>query len=213
MSDSHAAAQLFDHWATGDRARPMWQNHLPRVRQVWQMIPNSDGNYLEVGCGCGLGLRHIAANQYRDGQCVGIDVSEGMIRLARETTAGLGNVRLEAADFINWEPGEGLTFDAIFSMEVFYYFSSIQEGLDHAARLLAPGGWLWVLVDLYHENAASHDWSERLGVPMQMWSKARYADGFAKAGLSEVRQIILHNPNDGGASEAPTLCTWGRRLQ
>lgn len=213
MSDSHAAGQLFDQWAADDRARRMWQNHLPRVRQIWEMIPSSDGHYLEIGCGCGLGLRHVAENQYRDGRCMGIDVSQNMIRLAEETTAGLANVRLEAVDFTNWEPGDGRTFDAIFSMEVFYYFPSIQEGLNHASRLLAPGGRLWVLVDCYRENTASHDWSERLGVPMQMWSSAQYADGFARAGLSEIGQKTLHHPKDEGASEPPTLCTYGRKCE
>ena len=67
MSDSHAAGQVFDDWAADDRARRMWQNHLPRVRQIWQMIPRSDGHYLEIGCGCGMGLRHVAENQYRGG--------------------------------------------------------------------------------------------------------------------------------------------------
>jgi SAM-dependent methyltransferase len=191
----------------------MWQHHLPRVRQVWPMIPDSDGHYLEIGCGCGLGLRHIAENPYRDGHCVGIDISPGMIRLAEEATAGLANVRLESADFNTWEPGEGLTFDTIFSMEVFYYFPRIQQGLNHASRLLAPGGWLWVLVDLYYENTASHDWSEKLGVPMQMWSQAQYAEGFAKAGLADVRQRVLRTPEDEGASAPPTLCTCGRKCQ
>lgn len=209
MNKADAAERVFSEWATDDRAERMWRNHLPRVEQMWTEIPSSSGNYLEIGCGAGMGLRHIAENQFKGGNCTGIDVSEAMISVSRTNTQGLSNVQVEKADFLSWLPPSGISFDAIFSMEVFYYFPSIQEGLDRAASMLAPGGKLFVLVDLYEENTDSHDWSEKLGVPMQMWSAAEYVDGFTKAGLTDIKQLFLHGPGENESVEAPTLCTVG----
>lgn len=211
MDNCSEAERVFSDWALDDRAERMWRNHLPRVEQIWPRIPVSSGNYLEVGCGAGRCLRHIAENQFRAGRCTGIDVSEAMVELARKNNAGVHNVSVEKADFLSWKPPDGTHFDAIFSMEVFYYFTSIEAGISRAAAMLGPGGRLFVLVDLYKENRDSHDWSEKLGIPMQMWSKSQYIEGFNSAGLTDINQVLLHDPNGDPQVDAPTLCTYGAK--
>lgn len=213
MSSEKTAGEVFGEWAEDERAERMWRQHLPRMEQVWPLMSASSGNYLEVGCGCGLGLRHVAENQYAAGHCVGIDISPEMVRLARKNTAGLSNVSVEEADFLEWQPAAGTRFDAIFSMEVFYYFPDIQQGLDKAFSLLAPGGRLWVLVDCYYENTDSHKWSEMINVPMQLWSKEQYISGFGKAGMADISQLELENQGDDVHGSNPTLCTYGTRAK
>jgi hypothetical protein len=67
-----------------------------------------------------------------------------------------------------------------------------------------------VLVNFYREHTASHSWPADLDTPMQLWSAQEYRDGFAAAGLADVRQRRLRD--EGAAADDPgTLATEGRR--
>jgi trans-aconitate methyltransferase len=122
--------------------------------------------------------------------------------------ADLPNATVEQADFMQWIAPAGMDFSLIFSMEVFYYFPSIQKGIEKAFSLLRPGGWLMVMVDFYRENTTSHEWAEQLGVPMQLWSMREYLEGMERAGLTGVSQLLFSDESRVPSSE-PTLCTYG----
>ena len=96
-------------------------------------------------------------------------------------------------------------------MEVFCCFAHMQAALERCASLLAPGGEVIVRVDFHLENPESHDWSQQLGVPMQLWSQADYRAGFEKAGLCEVEQHLLGECGVLAEAEpCATLCMRGR---
>ena len=127
----------------------------------------------------------------------------------------LARVEIRCADFMAEGFRPQLRFATIFSMEVFYYFEDIQRGIDKAVSLLAPGGWLMVMVDFYEENLISHSWPEDLQTPMVRWSRQQYEDGFAAAGLIDVQQyryIDSRNPN-WNAEDQGTLCTVGQKAR
>ena len=140
-----SAREVFDDWARDHHADGMEQHHWPCARRVLEQIPSSDGAYLEIGVGNGYALWRMATGPYAGRRCHGIDVSPHMISKAREKVGELDNVRLEAADFLDWTPPTDLRPGMIFSMEVFYYLPDIQAGIDRAASLLRPGGLLAVL--------------------------------------------------------------------
>lgn len=212
MTGSRTAREVFDDWARDHHADGMERGHRPRVEQAWRTIPDQEGNYLEVGVGNGYGIRHMATGPFRHGHCVGLDLSPPMAERARDAIDGLANARIECGDFLTWRPEFPQPFALIFSMEVFYYFSDIQKGIDHAVELLEPGGTLMVLVNFYREHQASHRWPGDLDTPMTLWSAAEYRAGFERSGLVDVSQEFYFDPPEVAEPGDPgTLATRGRR--
>lgn len=208
MNDVRSVAALFDEWAQEDGAIDMSREHWARVEQILEAISVSDGNYLEIGPGNGYSLRYMADTRFSNGQCYGVDVSEGMIECARQEVRGLDNVHLIKTDFLTWQPPDDIKFDLIFSMEVLYYFEDLAASIHKAASLLSPGGELIVMLDYFKENSDSHSWPDDLCLPLVLWSKADYATSFSAAGLSEVTQTVI---TGGHLEPGITLCTRGKR--
>lgn len=202
---SKTAREVFDRWALDNHAPGMEDQHWPSVREAFDIVEPSDGLYLEVGVGNGYGLFYMATNQYQDGHCLGIDVSENMVDLARRRVVGLDNVTVRHADFMAFEPEEERP-DLIFSMEVFYYLPSISGGIEHAFDILADGGRLMILVNHFVERPESHEWPRQLDTRMELWSMGQYAEAMRSAGFENVEQDIYGSPGD---PETGTLGTWG----
>jgi SAM-dependent methyltransferase len=133
---------------------------------------------------------------------LGIDVSAQMIALARALTSGLPNARFRRGSFPQIELAAN-HFDAIFSMEVFYYLPDPAVGLKTVSQLLAPGGRFACVVDYYQENVASHRWPEDMAVAMHLLSAAEWRAAFEDAGLEVLQQERLRAPH---APDAPL--TW-----
>lgn len=185
----------------------METEHWPRVSQALSKVAPSNGNYLELGFGNGYALEYMATRAFAGGHCYGIDISGVMVDLCRKRLRHLKKVSVEEADFLQWQ-APGINFDVIFSMEVFYYLSDMQAAIHKASDLLSPGGELIVMVDFYHENTVSHGWSEEIGTPMTLWSKAEYAEGFGKAGLVDIDQALI---GGGDSVHGLTLYTAGKK--
>jgi SAM-dependent methyltransferase len=205
---------LFDAWARAGRAEGMERGHTPAARQAFDRLGlRDDGRYLDIGCGNGYTVRWAARAAPR-GVAVGIDASGEMIRRAQEMSEGLPNAVFVQGDFPGTEI-PGAPFDAIFSMEVFYYLPDLHAALAEVRALLRPRGLFACVVDHYAENAASHGWSADLGVPMTLLDAAGWAEAFRHAGLEVVEQGRLRvEPSPGvepwKASEG-SLFTLGRR--
>ena len=197
------AKEIFDSWALDYHADGMEKSHWQSVRQAFDKIPESCGNYLEIGFGNGYGIAHMATHQYQQGTCYGLDISPNMVEKAQKRLDVFNNIYLNSGDFLTWQPDQDLKFSCIFSMEVFYYFQNIREGIQKAVSLLEPKGMLMILVNHYLENVETHSWSDDLQTRMTLWSKEDYRTGLLEAGLSHVKQEIL-NAGDG----LGTLCTW-----
>ncbi len=200
-----SAKDVFDQWAQDYHADGMEKGHWKSVMEAFQFISESQGNYLEIGFGNGYGIYHMATNQYKTGQCYGLDISPMMTEKAKNKVADLHNVHLQAGDFLKWTPPLNFKFSCIFSMEVFYYFENIRTGIEKARNLLTPNGQLLVLVNRYLENEESHSWDKELNTPMTLWSAEQYYNEFLYAGFKEVKQQYLNQKDD----HPGTLCTTG----
>jgi SAM-dependent methyltransferase len=200
---------VFDAWARGSRADDMAASHAPVARVALQRLGLArDARFLDIGCGNGYAVRW-AADAAPQGLAVGIDVAPAMIALARRHSARYPNVRFEVASFGTGEPSLAALapFDAIFSMEVFYYLPDLDAALRQTLSLLTPGGRFGCALDYYGENTASHSWPADLGVSMTLLDEAGWRDALARAGFGEVRQERLRQPAATTAVEAAVHAT------
>lgn len=189
---------VFDELAESGRAAGMERGHGVAARQAFEALAVGPGHhFLDIGCGSGYVVRW-AAQVAPSVDALGIDVSAQMIALARALTSRLPNARFRRGSFpqINLAAGH---FDAIFSMEVFYYLPDPVAGLKTVSQLLAPGGRFACVVDYYQENVESHRWPEEMGVAMHLLSAAEWRAAFEEAGLEVLQQERLRAPYSPGA--------------
>lgn len=99
---------------------------------------------LDVGCGPGYLLRDLALAAGKDGNAVGIDISEPMLTLARRRCAGLANVRIETADATAL-PAADASVDLACGLQIYAYIRELDVALAELRRALKPGGRLVIL--------------------------------------------------------------------
>lgn len=206
---------VFDELAESGQAAGLERGHGLAARLAFDALAVGAGHhFLDIGCGNGYVVRW-AAKIAPAVDALGIDVSAQMIALARALTSGQPNARFRRGSFpqIDLKVGH---FDAIFSMEVFYYLPDLAVGLKTVSQLLAPGGRFACVVDYYQENAASHSWPEDMGVAMHLLSAAEWRTAFEDAGLEVLAQERLRVPYVPGATVSwqhteGSLFTLGRR--
>ena len=192
--------QVFDEWAAAGRAAGLEEHHGPSARPAFDRLAlRSDAHYLDIGCGNGYTVRW-AAEACPEGHAIGLDVSGQMIELARRTSAEWNQVEFRQSEFPeHWLPEA--SFDAIFSMETFYYLPDIPAALARVHELLKPGGRFACVVDFYAENTASHGWPLELGTEMRLLSALGWKNAFAAAGLEVTEQTRVRRPVDSRAPE------------
>jgi SAM-dependent methyltransferase len=122
-----------------------WQCHLrPVTRHFLEQLPRDcSGTILDLGCGTGFATRTLAEQNPRAG-VVGVDVSPGMLKVARQTSPQL---RYEEADMLEFLRGCS-------APDLRMVVSTWAIGYSHPAaifaecrRLLPPGGVLAFIVN------------------------------------------------------------------
>ena len=110
----------FNDWAKAGKGPSMEKGHRPVGEQAIELmnIPSS-ARVLDVGCGSGWATR-LMAEKAHGGRVVGIDISDEMIRLARESSATFPNVEFKIASAEKL-PFDDAEFTHAFSMESLYY--------------------------------------------------------------------------------------------
>jgi SAM-dependent methyltransferase len=183
----------FNDWAAAGRGASMEKGHRPIGEQAIELlkIPQS-ARVLDIGCGSGWATR-LMAEKATVGHVTGIDISDEMIRIARESSASFTNLefRVATAEKLPFENGY---FTHAFSMESLYYYADMPAALREIQRVLKPGGRFVTVVDLYEENKPSHQWVEQLNVPVHVLSCAQYRTLFELAGFINVSDQRLYDP-------------------
>ena len=183
----------FNEWALAGKGDSMERGHRPVGEQaIARMNVPVNARVLDVGCGSGWAAR-LLAERASEGNVVGIDVSDEMVRVAREQSAQLSNVEYQVASAENL-PFPNDSFTHAFSMESLYYYADIAKALSEIARVLEPGGLFVTVVDLYKENPPTHQWVETLNVPVQILSVAEYKSLFTQAGFQNFNDARLIDP-------------------
>lgn len=187
--------QEFNQWAAAGRGDEMESHHSDITDQTLALMdlkPND--RVLDLGCGTGWASRRIA-RIVKGGEVVGVDVADEMLRRAVTSSTEFNNVRYL------WGSAESLPlpenyFSKVLSVESFYYYADQGAALDELRRVMAPGGRLFILINLYKDNHYSLRWVGELKVPVQALSEAEYISLIQKHGFVDVeaRRIPDRSP-------------------
>lgn len=187
--------QEFNQWAAAGRGDEMEHHHSDITGQTLALMDLKPADrVLDLGCGTGWASRRIA-RIVTSGAVVGIDVADEMLRRAESASESHENLRYiwGSAEHI---PVPDNSFDKVLSVESFYYYADQGKTLEELRRVLAPAGELFILINLYKDNAYSLRWVKELKVPVQALSEAEYLallkhHGFQKL---EARRIPDRTP-------------------
>lgn len=180
----------FNRWAEAGRGEEMREEHLHIAQKMLaQMEFAADDKILDVGCGAGW-LCGLLAEKAPQGQVIGMDVSDEMIRRARQFYADRVNLMfiIAGVDDIPWHNN---FFNQAVSVESAYYWPDPSRGLREIGRVLQPSGTVWILINLYQENVSAHQWAEKLAVPVHILSGDEWCGLLEEAGFVEARHARI----------------------
>jgi SAM-dependent methyltransferase len=152
---------------------------------------------LEIGCGPGRLLRPMSR---RFSELHGTDVSDEMIRLARENLASVRNVRVHRCADLSAFPDD--YFDFVYSYAVFQHIPSravVFGYLEESRRVLKDGGILRCQINGLPETAARYT----------TWEGVRISAAEAAAFAREHDFQVLHLE---GAGTQYMWTTWRKRV-
>ena len=187
---SNAYTQLaseFDGWAQNNRAESMANGHWDVTAQMFDSL-NLTGvsSMLDVGCGNGWLVRELLGRGVLSG--VGLDISPEMIVVANKSK--------QFGDREVYMVGNGesidlpdASIDCVTNIESLYYYPKPEEALKEWSRITKSGGLLAMMMDLYHENPATHNWIEALDVPVRLFSMSELKKLLEDNGWKDVRMV------------------------
>lgn len=139
-------------WAGRDKGGPnpwtaqdfyaLGQSYWADFRRRWVDYGVDFGRVVDIGCGAGRLTKPMAVDF---GEVIGVDVSEGMLEVARANISAL-NLELRLGDGVTL-PVETATVDAAFSTHVFQHLDSValaRANFAEIARILKPSGSMMI---------------------------------------------------------------------
>jgi len=150
MSQAESARHFYDRISGVYDALADSSEHRARELGIGLLAPAGNEQVLEIGFGTGHGLVEIGRRLGNGGRVSGLDVSPGMLDVARKRiqASGLedriGELRLGNAAELPYDDG---SFDAVFTSFALELFSEedIPGVLEQISRVLKPGGRLGVV--------------------------------------------------------------------
>ena len=136
-----------------DKAAPYydtsWQKQLwPAQKKLLKKTKIEPGDsVLDISCGTGLVTQPIAQAVGRNGSVTGVDLSEGMIREARQRAdeCNLENISFQQMDAEQLD-FESNHFDTVICSLGLMYFPNPEKALEEMTRVARPGGKVSALV-------------------------------------------------------------------
>jgi arsenite methyltransferase len=196
MTEPASSEQLreeFNRWADAGKGESMEHEHWPITRPVLERMGVAPAdNILDAGCGAGW-LSRILAGLANEGRVVGMDISDEMVRHARQKSGDFGNLVFVVGS-IEEIPWEANFFDHAISVESSYYWPDPAQGIRELHRVLRDGGSAWILINFYRDNPYCHQWAEKLQVPVHLYSAEDWKKLFRDAGFTEVTHALIPDP-------------------
>ncbi|MDJ0745214.1 MAG: class I SAM-dependent methyltransferase [Xenococcaceae cyanobacterium MO_167.B27] len=199
INTQFSVSQLFDQWASTNRAKTMAEGHQPFIDALLQELTSESdslGSILDLGCGTGAFLAQAAASGFS--QTYGIDASPKMIAIAQKAAP---EAVIKLGDFTRL-PWATSSFNNITTIEAIYYSPEPLLVLQEVVRTLKPGGRFDLIIDYYEESKGTISWSEGVGFEITRLSITQWMSQAATAGLERLRHRRIV------ASEGATLENW-----
>jgi SAM-dependent methyltransferase len=116
---------------------PIFDQALATIRKYLA----SDSRVMDAGCGPGRELRRVAS-LVPQGEVVGIDLAEGMVKVAHASARahGLDNCAFFQADVGSLPPGFHGRFDVVYSSLAHHHYPAPAAAAAGILRCLRPGG-------------------------------------------------------------------------
>jgi len=183
----------FNRWADAGRAEEMGEEHAAIAAGMlaeMQFAPND--KILDVGCGSGW-LCGLLADRAPEGQVVGMDVADEMIRLGRKKYADNSRMMflVAGAEDIPWDDD---FFNKVVSVESAYYWPDPATAFGEMLRVLQPGGSARILINLFKENVHSHQWRDKLAVATHLLSGPEWCELMEQAGFEQTARSRVVDP-------------------
>ena len=118
------------------------------VGELLSAVEGADGDILDIGCGTGVVTLAAAQKVKGAGSVIGVDLSDGMIDVARRKASALGldgAVRFEAGDAENMSFADA-SIGSIVSLYAFRHFPHPDKAFAEAFRIAKPGAKIAVAV-------------------------------------------------------------------
>lgn len=185
--------QEFNRWAEAGKGEQMESDHWPITQPVLEMMGIKPGdNLLDAGCGSGWLSRKLA-ERVPQGRVVGMDISDEMVRRARQLSAEAHNLVFVTGS-IDEIPWEANFFQHAISVESAYYWPDAAKGVAELYRILQESGLAWILINYYGDNKYSHQWAATLEVPVHLLSAEEWKQLFTEAGFHHVAHKFVPDP-------------------
>ncbi len=188
-SSDERLQQEFNRWAVEGEGEKMERHHLDITGKTIRLMDLRPGDrVLDLGCGAGWATRLLARrveDQDGSGRVIGLDVSDEMIRRAQAMPSEFANISYVCGS-AQKIPGPENFFDKVLSVESFYYYPDQERVLRELFRVMAPGGRMFILINLYKDNHYSLQWVDKLKVPVHVRSEAEYISLISKFGFEKV---------------------------
>lgn len=192
QQDQHetAVTETFHQWALAGRGEGMARSHADIVEQALASWSLGGARVLDLGCGVGGALTQALAAGAN--QVAGIDLVAEMVRRGREHLPQ-ADLQVGSVEALPWTDG---SFTHVLSVESAYYWSEPARALAEAHRVLAQGGALGILIELYGDNPGAHAWPAALGLDLHVWSAQQWAEALEQAGFSAVQtaRVVSRSP-------------------
>ena len=183
----------FDRWAREGRGAGMEEGHRAVTSLIIdRMDLGPDSRVLDLGCGTGWATR-LLADRVRSGMAVGLDVSEEMVRHARDHAGDQPNVNFRVLREGRFPFHDGVFTHAL-SIESLYYHPDLAATFRELHRVLAPGGRVFAMVNYFKENPYVHHWASLLDVPVQLLGGDDYCALARRAGFATCRHETIPDP-------------------
>lgn len=175
---------------------PCRQSTIDKILADLHLCP--DDQILDLGCGDGWLCRTLAT-LCPEGAIVGLDISDNIVRHAREQSVGLDNTLYSpgVAEEIPWAEEY---FSRVVSVESAYYWSSPENALREIFRVMKPGGKITFLLSLHGTNTRASHLPEDLEALLQFKSAQEWVEIMKNSGFSQVESERLQPQNSTAVS-------------